>query len=97
MYVAAAEAVKRLQPLAAQGKYHASVIVMSDGMSEGSLTHFKSMLQGTGMGRDIPVFTILFGDAKKEQMQEFAEAMSGRMFDGRADVVQAFREAKGYN
>lgn len=49
------------------------------------------------MGKDIPVFTILFGDAKKEQMQEFAEAMSGRMFDGRTDVVQAFREAKGYN
>jgi Ca-activated chloride channel family protein len=97
MYVAAAEAVKRMQPLAAQGKYHASVIVMSDGMSEGSLAQFNAMLQGTGMSRDIPVFTILFGDAKKEQMQKFAEAMSGRMFDGRTDVVQAFREAKGYN
>jgi hypothetical protein len=30
-------------------------------------------------------------------MKAFAEAMSGRMFDGRVDVVQAFREAKGYN
>ena len=97
MYVATAEAMKRLKAYTESGKYHASVIVMSDGKSEGSLAQFKAMLQGTGLSKDIPVFTILFGEAQPEQMQEFAEAMSGRMFDGRTDVVQAFREAKGYN
>ena len=70
---------------------------MSDGVSEGNFRQFQTMLAGSGMSRDIPVFTILFGKAKKEQMQELAEGMSGRMFDGRADVVKAFREAKGYN
>ena len=97
MYVAAAEAMKRIKAQAESGKYHASVIVMSDGKSEGSLDQFKAMLQGTGLGKDIPVFTILFGEAQPEQMKGFAEAMSGRMFDGRVDVVKAFREAKGYN
>ncbi len=97
MYVAAAEAVRKMQSYAESGQYHASVIVMSDGMSEGSMAQFNATIAGTGMGKDIPLFTILFGDAQPEQMKAFAEAMSGRMFDGRVDVVQAFREAKGYN
>jgi Ca-activated chloride channel homolog len=97
MYVATAEAMKMIKSQAESGKYHASVIVMSDGMSESGLPQFNAMLQGTGLGKDVPVFTILFGDAKPEQMKALAEAMSGRMFDGRVDVVQAFREAKGYN
>jgi Ca-activated chloride channel family protein len=97
MYVGAAEAMKQIKLLAESGKYQSSVIVMSDGMSEGSQAQFNAMLQGTGFGKDVPVFTILFGDAQPEQMKAFAEAMSGRMFDGRVDVVQAFREAKGYN
>jgi Ca-activated chloride channel family protein len=97
MYVGAAEAMKQIKLLAESGTYQSSVIVMSDGMSEGSQAQFNAMLQGTGFGKDVPVFTILFGDAQPEQMKAFAEAMSGRMFDGRVDVVQAFREAKGYN
>lgn len=97
MYVGAAEAVQLMQQHAASGKYQSAVIVMSDGMSEGGLNQFKELTGSTGMGKDLPVFTILFGDAKPEQMKAFAEAMSGRMFDGRVDVVQAFREAKGYN
>jgi Ca-activated chloride channel family protein len=97
MYVAAAEAMKRIKVQAESGKYHAAVIVMSDGMSEGGLPQFNAMLKDTGLGKDVPVFTILFGDAQPEQMKALAEAMSGRMFDGRVDVVQAFREAKGYN
>lgn len=97
MYLGAAEAMKLLKQHAASGKYQSAVIVMSDGMSEGSLAQFNATLQGTGMGKDVPVFTILFGEAQPEQMKALAEAMSGRMFDGRVDVVQAFREAKGYN
>ncbi|MCI5212313.1 MAG: hypothetical protein D3910_26810 [Candidatus Electrothrix sp. ATG2] len=65
--------------------------------SSKDVTLIQTMLEGSGISKDIPVFTILFGKAKKEQMQELAESMSGRMFDGRADVVKAFREAKGYN
>jgi Ca-activated chloride channel family protein len=97
MYLGAAEAMKRMKLHAESGKYQSAVIVMSDGMSEGSLAQFQSLTGGTGMGKDVPLFTILFGDAKPEQMKALAEAMSGRMFDGRVDVVQAFREAKGYN
>ena len=41
--------------------------------------------------------TILFGEADPQQMQELARVTSGRMFDGRKDMITAFREAKGYN
>ena len=97
MYLGAAEAMKLLKQHAESGKYQSAVIVMSDGMSEGNLAQFQSLIGGNGMGKDVPVFTILFGDARPEQMKALAEGMSGRMFDGRVDVVQAFREAKGYN
>ncbi|XOF34364.1 MAG: substrate-binding and vWA domain-containing protein [Candidatus Electrothrix sp. YB6] len=98
MYIAAAAALTTMKELAASGEYHPAVIVMSDGVSEGSVDQFHRMLQGSGMGSgDIPVFTILFGQADKKQMQALADAMHGRMFDGRTDVVKAFREAKGYN
>jgi Ca-activated chloride channel homolog len=40
---------------------------------------------------------ILFGEADPQQMRELAGATSGRMFDGKTDMLQAFREAKGYN
>jgi Ca-activated chloride channel family protein len=97
MYVAAAKALEILKPLSDSGKYHCAVIVMSDGESDGGLSDFKGMLKNGGAGKDIPLFTILFGDAKEDQMRALAGEMSGLMFDGRKDVVKAFREAKGYN
>ncbi len=61
------------------------------------MNYFLDMLKKSGIGKDIPVFTILFGKAKESQMSSLANEMSGRMFDGRKDVVKAFRKAKGYN
>ena len=75
------------------GTYHTAIIVMSDGKSDGSLND----LQHTALWRDIPVYTILFGDADPDQMRQLAETTSGRMFDGRKDMISAFRHAKGYN
>jgi Ca-activated chloride channel family protein len=46
---------------------------------------------------DIPVFAIMFGDASPDQLKEIADTTSGRVFDGRTDLVRAFREARGYN
>jgi Ca-activated chloride channel family protein len=73
--------------------YHAAVIVMSDGKSQGSLQE----VQQAPLWQDIPVYTILFGEADPEQMRQLAAMAAGRMFDGRKDMIQAFREAKGYN
>jgi Ca-activated chloride channel family protein len=70
---------------------------MSDGKSEGSLEEFARTAEAESLGRDIPVYTILFGDADPSQMEALAKWSGGKMFDGRKNVVESFREAKGYN
>jgi Ca-activated chloride channel family protein len=97
MYVAATHAANLVQRrLDEGGSFHPAVIVMSDGKSRGSLEQLMAAMQTSG-AEGIPIFTILFGRADEAQMEALAEETGGRMFDGRTDVVRAFRKAKGYN
>jgi Ca-activated chloride channel homolog len=76
-----------------------AVILMTDGKSNGrgTLMDVEQRVQTLQMNLDVPVFAILFGDASEEQLQGLTASTSGRVFDGRKDLVQAFREARGYN
>ena len=49
------------------------------------------------LGMDVPVFSIMFGDADPEQLEQLAEATNARVFDGREELIDAFRKVKGYN
>lgn len=91
------QALARAQSYASSGKYHTSVILMSDGEATDSLTDFFRAIDQQHIGRDIPIYSVLFGDAKERDMKALAAGMAGRMFDGRKDMARAFREAKGYN
>jgi Ca-activated chloride channel family protein len=91
------QALKKARPYAATGKYHTSIILMSDGEATDSLNEFFQTIDRERIGRDIPIYTILFGEAKERDMKDLADGMEGKMFDGRKDVERAFREAKGYN
>ena len=94
MYAATHAALKLLEPYEARlSDYHTAIIVMSDGKSKGSIAE----LEAAALWRDIPVYTILFGNADPKQMETLATLASGRMFDGRTDMIHAFRQAKGYN
>ena len=68
---------------------------MTDGMSGGSFDAFMEQYQE--LGEDVPVFSIMFGDADSEQLEELAAATNARVFDGREDLIDAFRKVKGYN
>jgi Ca-activated chloride channel homolog len=73
-----------------------AIIVMSDGQdNRGSDINLENAIRRSE--NDIPVFSILFGNAVKEQLEPMALLTNGRIFDGRADLVDAFRKAKGYN
>jgi Ca-activated chloride channel family protein len=75
----------------------AAIILMTDGKSNrGSFADLQQHLKRLNVG-DVPVYSILFGDASESQLKEIAEATSGRIFDGRTSLIAAFREAKGYN
>ena len=84
-----------------QGKYDASdyttaVILMTDGASVTlNKPDFEDFYRESGT--DIPVFSIMFGSAQREQLDESAALTNARVFDGREDLVGAFRSVKGYN
>ena len=91
------QALAKAKTYAGTGKYHTSIILMSDGEATDALRDFFQTVDREHIGRDIPIYTILFGEAKERDMKALAEGMAGKMFDGRKDVAKAFREAKGYN
>lgn len=93
IYAAAEEALARIAKIENLEDYHASVILMTDGKSEGSFSVFSREWEKL----KIPVFTIMFADADPTQLEKIARQTKARMFDGRKNLIGAFREAKGYN
>jgi Ca-activated chloride channel family protein len=90
-------ALARAKTYASTGKYHTSIILMSDGEATDRLEDFFRTVDQQRIGRDIPIYTVLFGQAKERDMKALADGMAGKMLDGRTDMARAFREAKGYN
>ena len=39
----------------------------------------------------------LFGEADEYQLQEIADLTNAKVFNGRTDLVKAFKEVRGYN
>ncbi|RDW20005.1 VWA domain-containing protein [Oceanobacillus arenosus] len=76
-------------------RYNPAVILMTDGESEGDLGELEAYYHD--LNKDIPVFSITFGDASDDQLLEISELTRGRTFDGKDDLIQAFKSAKGYN
>ena len=70
---------------------------MTDGRSNGWMEFGDFAAAYEEMGMDIPVFSIMFGDAEESQLEELARYTNGRVFDGTEDLIGAFRSVKGYN
>jgi Ca-activated chloride channel family protein len=77
------------------GRYIPAVILMTDGESNTGKKYED--LAAAWQGLDIPVFAITFGDASEEQLKQITQLTRGNIFDGKKDLVTAFRKAKGYN
>jgi Ca-activated chloride channel family protein len=80
----------------AEGRLPA-IVLMTDGRSD--MAHASAVLGrlGNPEAEGIPIFAITFGNADPTQLEELARRTGGRVFDGRRDLVRAFRDAKGYN
>lgn len=77
--------------------YSPAIVVLSDGMANGSMD-FDSLKESyQSLGYDVPIFSILFGDAREEDLKEIAAMSKARVFDGRSDMIKAFQNVKGYN
>jgi len=79
--------------------YFPAIILLTDGESNtgASFSDLQAHLQTLGLKQDVPVFAIQFGESDEGQLKQLSESMSGRVFDGKADLTKAFREVKGYN
>ena len=71
------------------------VLLLTDGKSDGSFSAVSRRLDPSPV-KNIPVFSILFGNASEEQVKQLAEVTAARVFDGRKGLVKAFRQARGY-
>lgn len=76
-------------------KYTTAFIVMTDGESEDYSDRFRKVYEKDG--RNIPVFSIMYGYADSTQLDQLAELTNARVFDGREDLVGAFQKVRGYN
>lgn len=76
-------------------QYTPAIVVMTDGMSIDNFDEFKKSYESAGS--DIPVFSIMYGGATPEQLDQLASLTNARVFDGREDLTGAFRKVRGYN
>ena len=94
LYPAATKAISLLKD--ESSSYNASVILMTDG--EGNIGTFKDLENEYKLyNKDIPIYSITFGDADVDQLNKMANLSNGKVFDGKLDLVKAFKTVRGYN
>ena len=76
--------------------YNVSIIVMTDG--EGNIGYLSDVERSyNSLNREIPIYSITFGEAVEEQLISLANLSNGKVFDGKTDLVEAFKKVRGYN
>lgn len=78
---------------------YTSIVLMTDGESNQgpSARAFRTYYQALPeAARAVKTFTILFGDASSEAMNDIATLTGGRTFDGTSDLQAAFKQIRGY-
>ena len=77
-------------------KYNLSIVLMTDGMGNvGSFSDLSSAYKK--MNKTIPIYSIMFGEASESQLKQISEMSNAKVFDGKTDLVKAFKEVRGYN
>ncbi len=76
--------------------YNVSIILMTDGASNmGSYENLSNVYKETN--KEIPIYSITFGDAYEDELERIAELTNAKVFDGKTDLLKAFKEVRGYN
>ena len=71
--------------------------ISSDHTNENVIAYNELKKAYEKLGMRIPIYAILFGDASEEQLNKIANLTNGKIFDGKLDLVKAFKEVRGYN
>ena len=94
MYDCAERAMAEMQPYITSGEYLPAIVIMTDGRSDHHANFEQDWAQE---GHAIPIFGVTFGDADKSQLEDLARLTRARVFDGAANLTEAFRSVRGYN
>ena len=76
--------------------YTKTVIAMTDGnINVGTFNDLKRRYDKSES--NIPIYSITFGSAEERQLEEIADLSNARVFDGKTDLLNAFKKVRGYN
>ncbi|PLS23922.1 substrate-binding domain-containing protein [Bifidobacterium imperatoris] len=97
IYAGLEAALQQLPSESEASTYTTAIVLMTDGRSmTDNQKAFESAYQSSG--RDVPVFSIMFGDADSSQLKSLAKLSNAKVFDGRSgDLASVFRQVKGFN
>ena len=69
---------------------------MTDGESNrGSINDLRNIYRS--LGKDIPIYSIMFGSASSYQLEDIATLTNAKVFDGRTNLLEAFKQVRAYN
>ena len=76
--------------------YTQTIIAMTDGAA--NIGTFESVEDYYSNHKlNIPIYSITFAQAEEEQLEELANLTNAKVFDGKTDLLRAFKDVRGYN
>ena len=76
--------------------FNKTIILMTDGNSvSANYTELTNYYIDNNL--DIPVYSIMFGNAVREQLDKLANLTNAKVFDGKTNLKSAFKEVRSYN
>ena len=101
IYDSLSRAYQVLEPLtAADPDRFSSIVLMTDGENANgsSLTDFLATLGSLPPAvKQVPVFTVLFGEGSSDELTQVATKTGGKVFDARnVQLSRVFQEIRGY-
>ena len=77
-------------------KYNTSIVLMTDGISNyNRISELRQVYNQ--LGKDIPIFSIMFGSAEEDQLKDIANLTNAKVFNGKTNLLEAFKQVRGYN
>lgn len=95
LYTAAEKALEILQK-EDSNIYNLSIVLMTDGLA--NVGTYSSLASTYSVSKKkIPIYSIMFGKADESQLSQIANLTNAKVFDGKTDLIKAFKEVRGYN
>ena len=75
--------------------YTKTIILMTDGAA--NVGTFSDLYSTYANGERIPIYSIMFGSASSSQLEDISKLTNAKVFDGRYNLLEAFKEVRSYN